>query len=109
MVCSSFSASALHHASQMPSIAARLSAVAHVAKHLQNLSVFRKAAGAMLRIDERAVGTDVEYPGASLDELRLDAELTRNIGRQTGGPWQIVSLAAVPDADAHIRAPRNDQ
>lgn len=108
-MCSSFSASVLHHASQVASIAARLSAAAHVAKRLQNLSVFRKAARAMLRIDQRAVGRDVEYAGASPDELRLDAELTRNFGRQTGGPGQIVSLAAVLDADAHTRAPRNDQ
>ena len=56
----------------------------------------------MLRVDQRAVCRDVEYAGASLDELRLDAELARNIGRQTGGPREVVSLDAVLDRDAHV-------
>jgi hypothetical protein len=39
----------------------------------------------VLRVDLLAVPVDVEDAAAALDELRLDAELVANSGRQTGG------------------------
>jgi hypothetical protein len=51
----------------------------------QHLVVLREAPGVVLRVDLLAVPVDVEDAAAALDELRLDAELVANSGRQTGG------------------------
>ena len=37
----------------------------------------------------------VEDPPAALDELGVDIRLLLQGGRQTGGPWLVVSLLAV--------------
>lgn len=54
-----------------------------------------------LREDERAIDGHVENAAVPLDELRLDAQLTRQPGPQTGGPRKIISSAAVCDSDLH--------
>jgi hypothetical protein len=60
-----------------------------------------EAAVAVLGEDQPAVGDDVEDAAIALQELRLDAERLPDVGRQTGGPWQIVSAYAVLDGDLH--------
>jgi hypothetical protein len=65
----------------------------------------REAAGVALRVDECAIGNDVEDPAAALDEFRFDTELPGNFGRQTGGLRQVVSDCAVGDGDAHGVSP----
>jgi hypothetical protein len=63
-----------------------------------------EAAVAVLGEDELAVGDDVEDAVIALEELRLDAERLPDVGRQTGGPRQIVSAYAVLDGDVHRHA-----
>ena len=48
-----------------------------------------------------AIHLDVKNAAASLDEIDLRAELPLDIGRQPGGPGQVVSLDAVFDGDVH--------
>jgi hypothetical protein len=52
--------------------------------------------------DECSITGDLEHTTTSLEQLdgRLGVGLT-DLGRQTGGPWFIVSDDAVPDADVH--------
>jgi len=54
-----------------------------------------------LRENHVAVHLDVKNAAASLDEIDLRAELPLDIGRQPGGPGQVVSLDAVFDGDVH--------
>ena len=70
---------------------------------LFDLSRFRESPGLELREHNGAVHLDVVDPAAPFDEARLVAELTLQIGRQTGGPWSVVSLTAVFDGDLHAR------
>ena len=55
--------------------------------------------------DERPVRLDIEDTTRALDQLGPVAELILDDVRQTGGSRQIVSLAAVGDADLHVAAP----
>ena len=55
--------------------------------------------------DHGAVDHDVEDSVAALDELGFDAERALDIGRQTGGPWQVLSTTAIGDGNLHLRAP----
>ena len=57
----------------------------------------------MLREKELPVGGHVEDAVRALDELRLDAELLLDLGRQTDRPRQVVSGYAVGDLDFHAR------
>ena len=83
----------------------RGSVLRQAAQRLQNLSVIRKAARAVLGVDQRPIGSYIEDAAAAFDELRLYAQLLGNFGRQTGGPRQIVSAYAVLDRDAHVGLP----
>jgi hypothetical protein len=56
-------------------------------------------------MDQQAVGRNVEHADAALDELGLNAELRRNLRRQTGGPGEVASTGAVLDGDAHDPVP----
>jgi len=51
--------------------------------------------GPMLGEDELPVHDNIKDPVAALDQLRLDAELFRDFGRQTGGLREIVSGYAI--------------
>jgi hypothetical protein len=51
------------------------------------------------------VDSYVEDAAAALDQLALDTVLGLDCGRQTGGLWQVVSLAAVLNADFHACSP----
>jgi hypothetical protein len=67
----------------------------------EDLVLRRKTAGRSFREDHPAVGDDVEDTAAPFDEIRLDAEMLPDCGRQTGGPGQVVSLAAIGDGQVH--------
>ena len=53
----------------------------------------------LLREDQVAVQHDLELAAAALDQGGVDAALFLELGRQTGGPWKIVSSDAVGDLD----------
>ena len=71
------------------------------AQQHDDFRVLRKAAGAVLGVQQRSVGGDVEYAAAALDQVGVDAEFLRDRGLQTGGLRAIVSGAAVFDGDFH--------
>ena len=61
----------------------------------------------LLREQQRAVEDDFELSPGPLRELGLDVRtLLANLGRQTGGPWQVVSSHAVRDLEHHVDLPR---
>ena len=51
----------------------------------------------MFREDQFAIGHDVEYAGRALNELGFDPCAFADVGRQTGGPGEIVSTNAIGD------------
>ncbi len=59
----------------------------------------REAAGFLLREDQTPIDDDLEDATVALDQGRLDAVFLLDLGRQTGGPWQVVSAYAVLDRD----------
>ena len=59
----------------------------------------------MLGEDRFAVGRDIEDARTALDELGDEPERCRDLGRQTGGPWQVISRHAVDDSYVHRLAP----
>ena len=54
-----------------------------------------------LREDHLTVDLDVVDAAASLEKLDLGAKFLLQLGRQPGGPRQVVSLVAVFDGDIH--------
>jgi len=70
-------------------------------QRLEDLFVFRETAEGFLREDQLAVALDLEDSARGFDEARFDVELLLDLGRQTGGPGEIVSDAAVFDLDSH--------
>ena len=55
----------------------------------------------MLGEDQSAISDDIEDAVNASDEFGLYPELRGDLGRQTGGPRQIVSTYAVGYGDAH--------
>jgi len=53
----------------------------------------------LLREDQLAVERDLELPAGTLDEGGVNALRLLDLGRQTGGPWQVVSLHAIGDLE----------
>lgn len=68
---------------------------------LQHLVQLRPASGLLLREDELAVEDDLELSAGTLDERGIEATRLLDLGRQTGGPGQVVSLHAVGDLELH--------
>ena len=68
---------------------------------VEDFLVFGEAAHVLLAPDLGAVDVDVEDPARTLDQFGLDLERLLQCVRQTGGSGQVVSLAAVLDADLH--------
>jgi hypothetical protein len=66
-----------------------------------DLALGGKAPLVVLAEDAVVVDGHVETPAASANDLTVDSELGLELGRQTGGPWEVVSNAAVIDADVH--------
>ena len=59
----------------------------------------REASARLLREDQAAVSDDLEDAAVALDQGRRDAVLLLDLGRQTGGPGQVVSAYAVFDRE----------
>ena len=66
-----------------------------LAKKLKHFVVPGKATDLVLREDELFIHDNIKDAVAALDQLRFDAELVRDFGRQTGGLWEIVSGYAI--------------
>jgi len=60
----------------------------------------------LLREHEPPIHAHLELTAAAARERRLDAATLLDLGRQTGGPGQVVSGPAVADLDLHARPPR---
>lgn len=56
----------------------------------------------MFREDEAAVGDDVEDTALARNEVGINAEFSRNRGRQPDGLRTIVSTNAVADTQIHV-------
>jgi hypothetical protein len=51
--------------------------------------------------EDLVIGRHDEDSAAPADDLGIDPEGLFDLGRQTGGPWKVVSNAAVVDSDMH--------
>ena len=69
----------------------------HFPQRLLNLARFREPPVGFFGVDEVTVHGDFEDAVFAFDELRLDAELAFDVGRQTGGAGAVVSNDAVFD------------
>ena len=67
-----------------------------------DLRVFRKPILRVLGKHYFSVNGDVKDSRTSFDQARFDLKLTGNLGLQTGGLGQIVSLTAVGNGDVHL-------
>lgn len=56
-----------------------------LAQKLEDFGIFGEAALVVLGEQQPAVGDHVEHAVVALDQFGIDAQLTRNLGRQTGG------------------------
>jgi hypothetical protein len=72
------------------------------AKRGDDLALVGKAAGLVLRIDANVAGKHVEDAAAAANQFRIVPQLRLDLGRQTGGPREIVSDAAVVNDDVHF-------
>lgn len=72
------------------------------AEQLQDLGIFRKTPDVVLRKDQLPVDLDIEDASASGDQLRGFADLTLNLGCQTGGLRFVVSTRAISDSNRHL-------
>jgi hypothetical protein len=61
----------------------------------------RKTMRLVLRKDLRPVDGDIEHAALARHDLRVDAELALDDGRQTGGLRPIVSTDTIRDGDVH--------
>jgi hypothetical protein len=60
------------------------------------------AAQRLLRKDAAPIDLDLEHAAGGLDELDLGMRIRApNLGRQTGGPWLVVSDDAELDRNLH--------
>jgi hypothetical protein len=66
-----------------------------LAKKLKNFVVPGEATDLVLREDELSIHDNIKDAVGALDQLRLDAELIGDSGRQTGGLRKIVSGYAI--------------
>ena len=55
----------------------------------------------VFREDLLPVNHDVEDAAAPADQFRVESQFRLDLGRQTGGPGEVVSLHAVTDLDVH--------
>jgi hypothetical protein len=71
------------------------------AERLEDLAVFGKATGLMLREHQCPIGENVELAFAARVRLRVET-LARQLGRETRGPFVVAaSGGAVVDLDVH--------
>lgn len=74
---------------------------AQVGDLVDDLVVFGEPARVVFRPDLRAIDVYVEHAPGTFDELGRDAEALFECIRQTGGLGEVVSLAAILDAEFH--------
>src|SRR3982074_2964300 len=67
----------------------------------EDLLIFGKAEGDLVVVDHLVVGLDGEDAPDAFPQLGVDAVLTLDLGLQTGGLGEIVSLSAVRHPDVH--------
>ena len=70
-------------------------------QRLEDLFRLGKSTEGLLGEDQLAVAGDLENASLPFDQPGFDTELLLDLGRQTGGPGEIVSDAAVFDLDSH--------
>ncbi len=68
---------------------------------LHDLPGFRETVGGGLGEDQLTIHHDVEDTSGTPDERRGHSERLLDLGRQTGGPWKVVSNDAVRDGNFH--------
>jgi hypothetical protein len=71
---------------------------------LDDLALAREASLFFFREEHAVVGSDDEDAAAAANELAVISQSLLDLGRQTGGPWEIVSDAAVIDSNVHVRS-----
>ena len=67
----------------------------------EDFTVFGEAIELMFGEEKVAVGVHIENAAAALDERGFVTRRILDLGRQTGGPGEVVSLPAVLDGDFH--------
>ena len=67
----------------------------------ENLLLFGKLSCGVLGVDQTTVYGNIEYPPTSLDQRWLHTGFLFNTGRQTGGPWRVISLHTILDRYLH--------
>jgi hypothetical protein len=72
-----------------------------VPQHLDDLALGGKATFFAFREEGLIADADDEDAAAAADELTIEAEAVFDGGRQTGGPREVVSNAAVIDSNGH--------
>ena len=68
---------------------------------LEDLLVGRKPECRLVRVDDDVVDRHLEDSAMPFLERRGDSVLGLDGGLQTGGLWEVISLAAVSDLDVH--------
>jgi hypothetical protein len=72
-------------------------------QHLDDLASLRESTCIRLREQKVPVDNHVKDAATALDQGRFESRRGLDLGRQTGGPWKVVSLSAVGDLDLHTR------
>lgn len=72
------------------------------AQRVDDLALIGKAAFVVFGEDTMVAGEDIEDPATAADQLGVVSKLRFDLGRQTGGPGQVVSDAAVMNDDLHF-------
>jgi len=71
------------------------------AQLVENLALGGKSSLFLFREDLFPVDGDDEDAAAAADDLAVDAELSFDLSRQTGGSGEVVSNPAVVDSNVH--------
>jgi hypothetical protein len=69
---------------------------------VEDLLELGPAPGLFLREDDLTVECDVQLSTTALGERGVEATRLLDLGRQTGGPGQVVSGDAVRDLELHV-------
>jgi hypothetical protein len=71
----------------------------------RDFSKIRETPGLLLREDRLAVDDDVEYAPRPGNQRCFEFEAASQLGRETRGPWLIVSNGAIGNRDLHRTLP----
>ena len=67
----------------------------------EHLAIVREALRGSLGENQLSVDGDLEHAAVGGDQLAIGTQALLELGRQTGGPWLVVSFAAVFDSNFH--------